>query len=247
MKMKYLLLGSSITTIFTGLASAAVTISQLNPIPYQTSALDEFQTSGGQMGGLEVTVYFFNPGDFSTSTQTATWVEADAVSGSATGTGFILSQGVANDNGSTFFNPWTLDNLSQSNIVGFNINGRPGDTVFDRTLPNTGTIGSDQGKDFAFTTNQPNGDPFNAMVTYYDSLRITGEAAVGDTFLQLEVLLTGQGAGDETPLEAGQSLSFMQDTDNALVEGDFTQVPEPSTGLGIGLLLSAAFFLRRRK
>ena len=241
--MKYLLLGSSITTLFTGLASATVTIQKTNPTPYRTTGLNSFVTSGGQMGGMVVTVTFSD-----SSTATETWVETDAISGGAVVPDrFSLTQGGLSNAGSTFYNDWTLTNNDPTaSITGFSINSRPGDTVFDTKLPDKGTPGSDRGLNFAIT-NATDG-PHNAWVFYSDSLRLTGaEEAVGDTFLQLDVLLQKPSPGSSTPLSAGESLSFMQDTDSALIEGDIIQVPEPSTGLGIGLLLSAAFFLRRRK
>ena len=212
--MKYLLLGSSITTILAGVASAATTIVAITPQLHETTGIATFSTDGGHMTGLEVTVRFAD-----LTSEVANW-SGSGTSGSATGVKFKLEQA-----GQTFSQPWTLTNLSGSPILGFSLDGHPGDTVFDRTNPSHGTTGSDQGKDLQLG-NDGMGSEILGTATYSDAVKLKTEALVGDLYLRVNVDLA-------TPYE-GTSFTFMQDTDTTQFINDLTAVPEPSTGLGVG-------------
>lgn len=222
---KSLVVCSSLTAIFTGFASAAVMKTNDLSDPHRVKQV-LFQEDASQMAGMQVTVSFSD-----TTTQTATWEALSLTLGAASNTGFRLS-----DQGDTFFTPWTLVNLHESAaITGFSLDGLPGNTGFDRTLPSFGTQDSDRGKDFFFES-----DPISAAmmadVDYSSPIYVGGNPVEGDLYHNLDVAFTM-----DTSLAPGTRLQFHQDTDIVLA------IPEPSAGLGIGLLLSSAFFLRRRK
>lgn len=226
---KSLIAGSSLAAGLTGLSSAAVTIAEDNVDQFQTEVISEFVTTGDDMDGMVFTVTYAD-----TSTASAVWASTPTV-----GEGAAVSAGnfSLDLTGTTFENLWTLENLSELAITGFSFSGIEGRTIFDRTFGDVdGTLNSASGMDFEFG---PTFEDWDADVTYAGPVRLEGAGApVGDLFVDLEVLLT-----DET-IAPSASLTFYQDTDNATFE--ISNVPEPSAGLAIGLLLSSAFMLRRR-
>jgi hypothetical protein len=212
-----------------GSAHAAVTINKSNPQIYTTAALTGFATDGGDMGGMSVSVTFSD-----STVQNATWTTSGSSGSASLASWFSLSQ-----SGDTFGNAWTLANLTTGlSIVGFSINARPGNTVFDTSQPNTGTAGSESGLDFQFASGGT-----DAVVNYSDALKLNSSTnPVGDLYLQMEVAL-----GANSVVAAGRSMSFLQDTDSVRDPGDISVIPEPSASLATALLLGAGLGIRRRR
>jgi hypothetical protein len=53
--------------------------------------------------------------------------------------------------------------------------------------------------------------------------------------------------GSNSLVAAGQSMSFLQDTDSVRDPGDIAVIPEPSSSLATVLLLAAGMGIRRRR
>ena len=114
--------------------------------PSTATTLTGFQTDGSDMGGMQITVNFFNG-----TSQTATWVPTGSISGGAFGSGWSLTQS-GNTFGS-FNNPWNFTYAGSSSVAALIIDAIPGNTVFDILPDLTGpfqTPGSADG--WAFQT-----------------------------------------------------------------------------------------------
>ena len=215
---------STSAALVCGLAEASsVAIVKDNTVVDNIPGLTNFATLGSQMTGLSVTATF--QGGF---TQTLAWATTGAQSGAVVGTGWSLKL-----DGDTFTAPWVfaftglagaLPQLAQ--LV---MQGAPGLTVFDTSLPDTGTPGSSTGQDFAF---------FGATcaicdvrATYTRGVAVVPNTIVGDIFHTLTVDFGLSGPKTD--------FSFLQDTDN---DSRFT-VPEPGSlalsGLAMLVLLRA--------
>lgn len=195
-----------------------------------TSALSSFTTSGAQMAGTSVTAYFSGG-----ASETVSWLAGTAPAGAATGTGWSL--GFA---GSTTFSPfWELLTTTAS-ITRLVIDGRPGDTIFDTILDPETSPGSARGTAFSSV----DGPAGLAVTAAYTNQVGIGGTVYGDLFTVLDIgfsQLTGGGG-----LEAGSSLIFTADTDNTLIAGDITNVPEPGTMALLGLGLVGLTYRRRK-
>jgi len=221
-----------------GLASAAgaATIVTQPGVSYQTPALSTFTVTGGDMDGM-LTWAKFSDG----TVKQAPW--ADDGGTVATDDGLAESAGWyrIRQAGNTFSSlTWTISNLRSPtdalSIVAFGFFGPSGDTVFDLTFGGTdGTTGSEAGKDFDIPG-------YTATATYKDIVNLTGFPPVGDLYATLDIDLS-----PNSPLRAGQSAEFSQDTDTAKTKGTIIRVPDAgSTAMLMGLGLAALFTLRRR-
>jgi hypothetical protein len=208
--------------------------------------LTGFQTYGNEMTGMTVTADFTNG-----SSATASWDPTSSTGGAAIGQGWALSE-----SGDTFTSNWSLAvtdrtlQISSLTLTGFvavaGIEVADG-TVFDRTLPDQGTIGSSDGHDLSVSTAA---GAWSAIdVTYRDPIvsLASGQAVQHDEYRQLQLTFGSFAASANgsvfvpAPFIFGNNLSFVQDTDTV-------GVPEPSSFLlgTLGLLLLVAVIGTRR-
>jgi hypothetical protein len=218
----------------------------LNPV-VEIPSVSDFQTTGADMAGMEVTVFFSNA-----PAETVTWAATGATSGAAAGPDGDWSMAQSDD---TFTNPWLLiydSGVTQGLkglLTGFSIDGfaaGPNEVgvMFDRTFNgNFGTPDSFLGRDLESQVPIP---PFDVFVTYRSTVALQGQPAVGDEFRYLDVRFgelspNGEfdtGAFRQAGLD-GENLarySFIQDTNNPIV-------PEPAS---LALLSLGGLMLLRR-
>ncbi len=192
-----------------GLAGATL-VSLGIAAPSHATTLTGFSTFGDQMAGMKVTVNFMGGGS-----ETNIWGVTGPGAGGAFGTNWSLIQ-----SGNTFTDPWTLDYSGAGSISSLAINAVPGNTVFDRTNPSSGTPGSAQGKDFSVLSGLA---PTFAYSTPID-------ISVGDLFGKLSL-------NWDNGFTRGQ-LTYLADTDSGTTD-DPVSVPEP--GLMVGLVAIGAY------
>jgi hypothetical protein len=231
MKNKFLVLVSSITSAVVSASASTINYAQDTGMPYQTPAISTYDTTGGDMAGMDVWVTFSNG-----STQHAIWQTTGTQAGDASVGGFFK----ISESGTTFGNlAWSLQNLNTTlSITSFTLFGVNGNTIFDRTFNNQiGTPGSAYGKDFTMPGN------YSITATYSDELNLTGAAAVGDEWEQLSVAFA-----NGTFFAPDTTVHFSQDTDNAAVKGSITpKVPDAgSTSMMLGMGLIGVAALKRR-
>jgi len=108
-------------------------------------------------------------------------------------------------------------------------------TIFDRTDPNAGTLGSGPGRDLV-CVDCSHGD---VTAIYRRPVKIAGSPLVGDLFSELFIDLTSiQNPDGNVGLRLfGYSMRFQLDTDIAF--GPITDVPEPSSFALSAIALSA--------
>jgi len=227
--------------------SQAIVIHSENPLPGEVIfAVSDYQTTGAEMGGMSVTVFFT-----AAPPETVLWAATGVDSGAAAGAGGDWSLSQAGD---TFSNPWTLIYQGGKGLLsGFRLDGFAAPdaanvgVMFDRTFDgNFGTPDSFRGRDFEYLGAEP---PFDTFVRYESAVAVGAAPAVGDEFRYLNVaFLYLPGFDDEfttIPPQPGgldgdnlRTFSFFQDTNNPIV-------PEPFT---LVLLAGGAVLtLRRRK
>lgn len=172
--------------------------------PYDVPALTNYQTTGADMAGMQVTACLQNG-----SCSTATWTATGPAAGTASTMNWILSL-----DGDTFSAPWTLTNLNpQIPLTGLTIKGRPGQTVFDIISPSIASPGSWFGYPATYVP-AVNSFP-DAKAVYSNPLRING-AFSGDLYLTLAI---------DFGIGFLGSVSFRADTDHGTIP--FVPIPEP--------------------
>lgn len=221
--------------LFLGLAAhdrahGSIIVNAVNGTQQVTQALSGFSTDGGDMAGMSVTAIFAD--NFS---ETLSWSAFSSSSGGVSGTDWSLGQ-----SNTTFSFAWTLTNTRGALLTELRLDGGPGDTVFDRTLPSSGTSGSANGRDFSAS----NDLGLNIVATYSDIVALTGQNPVGDLYRRLSIQF-GSGLGS-------RPFMFVADTDNLQFPNDLTPdpntaVPEPSAIAIWSLVGLGAFLGIRRK
>jgi hypothetical protein len=212
---------------------------------HEISDISGFMTTGEDMGGMRVTAHF--SADLVAVTETVNWNPgvAGSLSGSATGTGWQLTQ-----SGDTFDSLWRLfgdgPNLTLFGLTieGFMESDDPVSeraTVFDRISPFFGTDGSYRGHDldpFAFAGNWE-----HVRVSYIDEVDNLADPKPGPQKDVYRVLRLQFGrVVDAPPLPQfvpmpftfNNELLFLQDTDTVgerIPNGDPGEegVPEPTS------------------
>jgi hypothetical protein len=185
--------------------------------------VSQFQTDGADMVGMSVTVFFAG------GSETIQWAATGAMSGAAAGTGWTISE-----SGDTFAdNAWSVDfgTLSVTSIV---LDGTPGLTLFDRTLPNPGTVGSANGKDWVSSLL----NDADIGVEYSNVVGIGAAPPINDLFQILTVSFVDFEQGSVS----GQ-FTFSQDTDN----DSRIQIPEPAMLPLFGLGLAGIAIIARKR
>ncbi|MCC6322777.1 MAG: hypothetical protein IT438_15225 [Phycisphaerales bacterium] len=180
--------------------------------PQQTNGpLIGFMTTGADMGGLSVRAYFTDGTD-----ETALWTPLIGTAGAAVGTHWFLS-----NLGDTFILPWRLQNLTGKGIARVEIDGAPGNTLFDLTFGDVeGSPGSDLGRTFEVLSGQ---GLLDLRATYADVISVDGAPPVGDLFRRLTIEVLDP-SGLPSRLTA---LRFLADTDNAELAGDYVACCQP--------------------
>jgi hypothetical protein len=216
----------------TGTASAAsLSVTHVTGTVNTTTALTGYATNGAMMDNMAVTAFFADG-----SSETLAWADWNSTSGGVVGHGWSLGE-----TGDTFGSNWALKSETAS-IRRILLDAGVGDSVFDTTFIGdvNGTAGSYRGRNFTLTST----NNWDIVATYRDAVALGAALPVGDLFRRLSIdFSNGRDFG------AGQSLTFIADTDNLRFAGDIhAAVPEPETYAmllaGLGLL---GFTARRRK
>jgi hypothetical protein len=175
------------------------------------------------MIGLEIMVYFADG-----SSDLGIWT-ASGISQN----NWSISQGVGQ---STFSFPFDMRNNSNSAMTRFTMHGAGSSTIFDRSV-SPGTSGTANGRDLVeFTSLRFSQD---IAVTYFDQIQTVGSTPQDDIFAGMDVSFSAGIASN------GGLFRFRTDTDNT-VNAVRSTIPEASSVVQFGLLMSAFLFRRRR-
>jgi len=214
------------TALLLGVATpsmSAVAVFFDNSVSFNTTAVDNFQTTGADMNDMSVTFNYADGGS-----ATLAWAATGLQSGGVFDGNVSLSL-----DGDTFSADWLLTtNRAIDNIF---IDGGLGSTVFDTDFGgNIGTVGSAAGNTFSTLA------AIDINVTYSGIVGVAGNPGVGDIWRYLAIDFVRDFGGPN-----GGKLSFLQDTDNLFIKGDLKPVPEPSTVLL--LLIGLVFLIMARR
>lgn len=214
-----------------GSANAAVIISTDNTAPVGVDGIDNFATTGALMDGMLVTVRL-RDGNGNLFGGTVAWADTGPNSGAASTPLWTLSV-----DGDTFTADWNFTLADDITLLGFDLEGMPGLTFFDRSV-SPSTDGSASGRDLS----DFNPD-FTVRALYSMPVFLTGFPPVLDLYAKLSVEFGAEGDDDDDRGVTG-SFTFRQDTDNDIRR---SQVPEPATLMLFGAGLAALGLSQRRK
>lgn len=113
----------------------------LYSLPATATTLTGFSTTGANMGGMNITVNFFNG-----TSQTAVWQYTGGAGGGAFGSGWSLTQ--SGNTFGTYKNPWRFSYTGGSSVSALTIDAFTGNTVFDNVFTQVITPGSADGWPF---------------------------------------------------------------------------------------------------
>lgn len=206
----------SITKLTAGEASDIAGITDVDP-------------SAAVLAGMLVTVEFIDSLSGETVfTETLTWEATGGTSGGVTSSAYGWS---LSGTGDTFSMLWEFLIPSALVIAGYALkrlvlDGRTAGVIFDTALPaDPGSVGSDNGRDFAIAT-QVQANAINGEAVYDFPVSINGNPVVGDTFRRLSVTFESFG-------EVYQSFAFFQDTDKVATPVEPPSPPSGTSGSGI--------------
>lgn len=216
------------------IANASV-VNSFDPGTLQNSiyGIDTANTYGNMMGGMNVTVNFSNG-----TTSTSTW--NNSLFGAGVNGSWALEVYPGSRTDST--GAWRLTNYSGYGIgiTSIDLDGAPGNTVFDTDYLGVGTVGTANsmiGHNFSFWSSNPG--PLSAIATFSDAVGVGGAAPVGDIYRRLSIdfsptVTFGSLPGHTNAVPPAYAV-FTIDTDNLKIAGDIQAVPLPSA---VWLLLS---------
>ena len=207
--------------------------SAVTGVPVPVSDLTGFETTANEMAGMLIT------GTFSTGANVSCiWAAQGGTSGSCTGTnganGFNMFL-----TGDTFFETWSLNQITGGNLLSLVFDGLSDNVVFDRSSL-TSTPGSSSGTDIFGTISRRN---VNGVAVYSNAVGTLGNAPIGDLYALVTLNFTNGGMRPE------DTASIVMDTDSIGPRGtapDSSCVPEPGAYLLAGSGLAAIVALRRR-
>jgi len=176
----------------------------------ETTELSGSGTTGGMMGGMEMTLWFTDG-----TSETLLWQKISNSAGAAYGNGWEITQSL--DTGA---HPFRFLNYSGLGITRLLIDAAPGNTVFD-TEWEFDTPGSGSGGDFYIQPYYLQG--LDVVATYRDEVALVDQEPMGDIFRFLDVQFTNPGGFPD-----GKLIYFYADTDNIEYAGDIDPVPEPN-------------------
>lgn len=224
---------AALAASFVAAASAPAAAQTVNFVPgtsFNAPNLTGFTTTGSLMVGMQVAVDFAVGG-----LQTGAWSNFGGGSCGVNFGGFTLTLGCGTD---TFGGNWTLNNDTNDRVRSVRLNGAPGRTLFDVDATSS-TPGSGSG-----WTLLSSGGTFGGSVfgTYSNLVGVGGNSPVGDLYEQLTIRF-------EDALGAGETYSFIADTDNSSFDAPPpVTVPEPATfALTVLGLVSLGGVARRRR
>lgn len=211
-----------------GAMAASVNIVTNDTTQFLADELTGFATTGADMDGMGV-----DDGSGAIS-----WADLDSDSGGVTGTGWSLRV-----DGDTFAPyAWTLTVEDGTELTSLFLDGTTGNTIFDRTNPNSGTPGSASGRDFAL------GSSFDSLigtvnVTYSGNVGVGSNTPLADLYAFLNIDFTGLSDGF---LGAG-TYTFSQDTDNAVSSIEPSAIPLPAAAWMLLAGIGGLGVMRRRQ